>query len=330
MRKILIILFTFVAIAIVIISLGELEQTWHTLQQSDLRYMLLLLTLLFLLQVIEGQTYKSLYHLMDMKESLRHLILLASASNFINVVAPSGGFGGVAIFVDDAGKRGNPRGLTAAVGALHIFLEYLAFMVMLALGWVVFIRRNDLQAGEITASIIMFCTMIGMTILIYIGSRSGEQLGKVLGWMAHKANAILWPFIHREYFHEIAAHEFGIEISEGLSMLHLKKRSTMVPFLLSLGVKCIQVTIMAVAFLAFAVPFTLGTIVAAFASAYLFLVVSPTPYGIGFVETLLPLALTSLGVGWENAVIVTLTYRSFTFWFPLLLGGISFRLLQRE
>jgi uncharacterized membrane protein YbhN (UPF0104 family) len=48
------------------------------------------------------------------------------------------------------------------------------------------------------------------------------------------------------------------------------------------------------------------------------------------VETLLPLALTSLGVAWEDAVIITLTYRGITFWIPLILGGISFRLLQRE
>ena len=331
MRKILIILFTFIGIAIVIISLGELEQTWNTLQHSDFRFMLLACCLLLVLLVVDGQSYKSLYALMDINESLRHLILLASSTNFINVVAPSGGFGGVAIFVDDAGKRGNPRGLAAAVGALHIFMEYLAFIVVLAFGWVVFIRRNDLQAGEITASIIMIATMIGMTILIYIGSRSGEQLGRVLGWMAHKANAVLWPFIHREYFHEIAAHEFGIEVSEGLAMLHLKKhRSTLVPFLYSLCVKLIQLMIMGTSFLAFGVSFSLGTIVAGFASAYLFLVVSPTPYGIGVVETLLPLAFGSLGISWENAVIITLMYRGFTFWLPLLLGGISFRILQTE
>ena len=88
--------------------------------------------------------------------------------------------------------------------------------------------------------------------------------------------------------------------------------------------------ILALTFMAFGVPFSIGTIVAGFASAYLFLIVSPTPYGIGIVETLLPVALTSLSVAWEDAVIITLMYRGITFWVPLVLGGISFRLLQDQ
>jgi len=88
--------------------------------------------------------------------------------------------------------------------------------------------------------------------------------------------------------------------------------------------------ILAMTFMAFGVPFSIGTIVAGFASAYLFLIVSPTPYGIGVVETLLPLALTSLSVAWEDSVIITLVYRGITFWLPLFLGGLSFRILQRE
>ena len=236
----------------------------------------------------------------------------------------------MAIFVDDAGKRGQPRGLAAAVGALYLFLDYAAFMVILSMGWAIYIRRDDLKPGEITASFIMLAIVLGLGSLIYIGSRSGEQLGRVLSRLAHHANQVLWPLLHREYFHEIAAHEFGVEVAEGLSILRLKQHGIVVPFLFALNGKLLQTLILGVTFLAFNVPFSPGTIIAGFASAYLFLIVSPTPYGIGFVETLLPVAITSLGVAWEDAVIITLTYRGITFWIPLILGGISFRVLQRE
>jgi hypothetical protein len=53
------------------------------------------------------------------------------------------------------------------------------------------------------------------------------------------------------------------------------------------------------------------------AIAYLFLVISPTPAGIGIVEGIMPLALSSLNVPWSQAIIVTLAYRGVTFWFPL-------------
>ncbi|NTU74395.1 flippase-like domain-containing protein [Candidatus Roizmanbacteria bacterium] len=330
MRKILLILFFFVSLGIAIISMGELKNTWRTLKHGDIRFILLAILLLIFWTLNEAAGYRSLYQLMDVKEKFKHLVLLSSASSFINVVAPSGGFGGVAVFVDDAGKRGNPRGLAAAVGALYLFLEYSAFMIILGMGWVVFIRRNDLKPGEITASFIMLGIVVSMGILIYIGSHSNEKLGRILGWLAHRINQILWIFLHREYFHEIAAHEFGVEVADGLSILRTKHRGIVIPFLFALNSKFLQTLILGMTFLAFDVPFSIGTIVAGFASAYLFLIVSPTPYGIGIVETLLPLALTSLSVAWEDSVIITLMYRGITFWIPLVVGGISFRLLQNE
>jgi uncharacterized protein (TIRG00374 family) len=330
MRKILLFLFFFAAAAIAVLSLGELKRTWHTLHHADVRFMALAILLILGWTLNDASGYRSLYRLMDVREKFWHLVLLSSATSFINVVAPSGGFGGVAVFVDDAGKRGHPRGLAAAVGALYLFLDYAAFMVILGMGWAVYIRRNDLKPGEITASIIMFGIVLGLGTLIYIGSRSGERLGRILAWLARHINRVLWPVVRREYFREVAAQEFGVEVAEGLSILHVKQRGIVVPFLFALNGKFVQTLILGMTFLAFDVPFSIGTIVAGFASAYLFLIVSPTPYGIGVVETLLPLALTSLGVAWEDAVIITLTYRGITFWIPLILGGISFRILQKE
>jgi len=83
-------------------------------------------------------------------------------------------------------------------------------------------------------------------------------------------------------------------------------------------------------FLGFGVEFSAGTVIAGFSLFYLFLIVSPTPSGVGIVETLLPLALGSLRIDLEEAVIVTLAYRGLTFWLPIALGGVAFRLLQKE
>jgi uncharacterized protein (TIRG00374 family) len=83
-------------------------------------------------------------------------------------------------------------------------------------------------------------------------------------------------------------------------------------------------------FLAFQVPFSAGTIIGGFAISYLFLIVSPTPSGIGIVEGIMPLALSSLRVPWSQAVIITLAYRGITFWVPLGVGAFALRTLERE
>ncbi len=72
----------------------------------------------------------------------------------------------------------------------------------------------------------------------------------------------------------------------------------------------------------------MGTIVAGFAIAYLFLIVSPTPSGIGIVEGVMAIALVSLRVNISHAVIITLAYRAVTFWLPLVVGALAFRALQ--
>ena len=86
--------------------------------------------------------------------------------------------------------------------------------------------------------------------------------------------------------------------------------------------------ILVCSFLSFEVPFSAGTIIAGFSIAYLFLIVSPTPSGIGIVEGLMPVALSSLNVNWSQAVVITIAYRTVTFWVPFGLGAWAFRSLH--
>jgi uncharacterized protein (TIRG00374 family) len=91
--------------------------------------------------------------------------------------------------------------------------------------------------------------------------------------------------------------------------------------------KSILAVILGITFLAFDVPVTPGIVIAGFSIAYLFLIVSPTPAGIGIVEGVMTVALRSLEVPIESAAVITLAYRGVTFWFPLLIGMIALRSL---
>jgi len=58
-------------------------------------------------------------------------------------------------------------------------------------------------------------------------------------------------------------------------------------------------------------------------------IVSPTPAGSGIVEGVLVVVLKTLLVPLDAATIITLSYRGVTFWLPLLVGMISFRVGHR-
>ena len=87
-------------------------------------------------------------------EDILTLNRIATAANFINVVAPTAGVGGIALFASEARRRGHPAG-KVTVAAPYTFCSIRRFLVILALGLIVLIRRNDLNAGEISAS--FFC-----------------------------------------------------------------------------------------------------------------------------------------------------------------------------
>ena len=164
--------------------------------------------------------------------------------------------------------------------------------------------------------------------MLYLGYRSEEKLGDLLGRMARIVNRLVKPFIHKEYLSEDRAHEFAHEVSDGLSSLTKKPASLVKPILWGLLNKILLMGVLLNSFLSFEVPFSAGTIIAGFAITYLFFIVSPTPAGVGLVEGIMPLVLISLRVNYSQAVVITLAYRAVTFWLPFGLGAWAFRSLH--
>ena len=328
MRKALVVLILFLAATLVILSLGELEQTVAILGQGNLWYILLA----FLIQVgwffLVGITYRSLYHLLGMRESISKLTIVAAAATFVNVIVTTASVGGIAIFVNSARKTGYPPGKVTLAAALFVLFDQAAFLAVLALGILVLYRRNDLSAGEITASLILFSVAVLLTFTLYLGSRSARTMGNFLARLVRLVNAILRPFIRRDHLQVERAYAFAHEMADGLKALPHRPRGLLKPLFLAFLNKGLLICILLCAFYAFQVPHSPGTIIGGFAIGYLFTIVSPTPAGIGIVEGVLPLALKSLRVAWNQAVVVTLVYRAMTFWVPLGIGGWAFRALH--
>ncbi len=328
MPKFLVIILVILAIALVVFSFSELEEITQTLRQAHPWFLALAVLVQGVWFVVLGGIFHSIYAALGLKESRERMILLAPASMFLNIVTPSAGVGGLAIFLADARKRGHASGKVTVAGALYLLLDEAAFLCVLAVGIFVLFRRGHLGAGEISASLILFAVACVIFSILYLAYRAPAKLGQTLAGAARVLNAAVRPFIRREWLSETRAYQFADEVSEGLGALPQKPLSLLRPFLLSLINKVLLMGVLVFSFLSFDVGFTLGTIVGGFSMAYLFLIVSPTPSGIGVVEGIMPLALRTLGVNFAQAVIVTLAYRGLTFWLALAVGAVALRLLN--
>jgi hypothetical protein len=328
MRKFVLIVALFLGVALVILSFGELQTILETLRQANFWFVLLALALQAAWFGVVGLMYRSVYHLLGLEDSVPHLTLVAAAVTFINIVTPAAGIGGIALFASTARRRGHPVGKATVAGPLFLLFDQAAFLIILALGMIVLIRRNNLSAGEITAALILLAVASAIAFFLYLGYRSAERLGNALAKVAAWINRLSQTLLHRDYVSEERAHEFACEIGEGLSGLTEKPSGILQPVAFGLLNKALLMGILICSFLAFDVPFSAGTIVGGFSIGYLFLVVSPTPSGIGVVEGVMALALASLRVVWSQAVIITLVYRAITFWVPLGVGALAFRKLH--
>lgn len=320
----------FLGAAFIYLSFGELESIARTLQQGNLWFILLAVLMEFGWFLTAGLILQSLYHVLEMQDTVFRLSLLSASALFVNIVAPSVGVGGLALFMSDAARRGRSVGKVTIANMLWLFLDYLAFLFVLTVGLIVLFRRNDLDPTEIAASGVMFSIAVGLGFLLYLGSHSVDALGNTLAKMAALVNRVLKPFIHHDYLSEARAHEFAQEMASDLKSLPEKVHNLALPLFYALVSKALLMSILMSMFLAFQVPFSAGTIVGGFAISYLFLILSPTPAGVGIVEGVMPLALSSLRVPWSEAVVITLAYRGVTFWIPLGFGAIAFRMLERE
>jgi glycosyltransferase 2 family protein len=329
MRKFLFALVLFIGVLFIMARFSEVQSIVETLQRGDWRFIALAAGIVGLWLLAVASSYYAVYSALGLNETLKRMLPMASASLFLNIVAPSAGVSGMAVFIAEARRMKYSPGRAAIAGAVVLLLDYIAFLSVLALGLVVLFRRNTLDAGEILPSAIMLAISLVVATLIYLGMRSAEALGKALAWLARGINRILRPILKREYLSEKRAYEFAADAAEGLHLLLEAPKRMIVPAGLALVKQALLITILWCCLRAFQVSFSTGTLIAGFSIGYLFLIISPTPAGLGFVEGALALALSSMYIPFSQAAIVTLAYRGFTFWIPLLVGMISFRALER-
>jgi uncharacterized protein (TIRG00374 family) len=186
---------------------------------------------------------------------------------------------------------------------------------------------------EVIASLIFVGIAVGLAILLYLGTRSEHALGNALAWLTRRVNWFARPFLRgdkRVYIPESRAYAFAADTAEGLSELRSNPRCLVPPVLLALCSKALWILILSLVFMAFSVPISIGTLIAGFTIALLFMIVSPTPSGVGIVEGTLTLTLASFYIPLADAAVVAITYRAITFWVPLLVGMFAMRWLAKK
>ncbi|PKO00874.1 MAG: hypothetical protein CVU42_01810 [Chloroflexi bacterium HGW-Chloroflexi-4] len=330
MRRIIQLIVIILAIMYVVVSYTQIQTIIETLRLGNFPFLVVAFIFEFICLFNATAVYGSLYRLVGMKETRWNLFLLTTASTFISMIAPSGGMSGLAVIIDSAKQRKLSSGRVLVVGILYLLYEYASLLCVVTVGFVVLLRRGHLAVGEISAALFMLAIALAVGIVLYLGYKSQRRLGLLLTGLSRWVNRRVRRIFHRDLINVGNAYFLSTEIADGISTIRAKPKKLIWPFLFALNNKAILICVLAFTFMSLNVPYSVGTIIGGFSISQLFYYISPTPGGVGVVEGLFPLILATLRVPFGKAVLITFTYRAITLWLPLLVGFISFRILQRR
>jgi phosphatidylglycerol lysyltransferase len=278
--------------------------------------------------IVFTAAYQSAFDTVGIPSRVRSLFPVVISSIAVNVATPAAGFGGAALFIDDAGRRGYPAGRAAAGVLLALIADLTAFMLLLAAGLVVLFTQRALRAYEVVAAGALFVVVTGLAVVVLLGVWRPEFLRRVLSWVEGIQRRILRFFRRADMpaggWAERAAAEFDDAAAAIAAHPARLARTTG----LSLAAHLTDLACLYLLALAFHGPVGLGVLVAAYAMAILFWNISITPQGIGVVEGVTPLVFASLGMPIEQGTVITLAFRGLTFWLPMAAGFIILRRLR--
>ena len=313
---VLIVLFLWVIVS----RFTELKQLETTLAGGQWSWVLAAIFSQMVFYTVFSASYQAAFSTVGISTRTRDLIPVVLGSLFVNVVVPSGGAGGAALFADDLSRRGKSAAKTAAGLLLQLAADYGALLILLIPGLVFLFIQHDLKSYEVVAAVILLLATVGLTSALLLGIWKPEWLQCLFGWSQRTAN---WLFGRLQRTLTLAD-DWGQKNAEEFRQASMAVAGNPSGLMRAVGIlllsHILHITTLYLLFRAFNQPIGLGALMAGYAIGMLFWIVTPTPQGIGIVEGMMALTFTSLGIPGAVSATVALTFRGLTLWLPMLLG----------
>jgi len=305
--------------------LAEIEKAAVPLIQGQPVWIILAALLQLFYYAVFAAMFRAAFHTVDIESRIRDLLPVTLGALFVNVVAPTWGMAGAALFVENASHRGQPPARAAAGTLLAQTADFSAFALVLAAGIAYLSLKNKLQSYEIAATVFLIVLLCSLAFFLVLGLWRPLLLRRALG-LLQSAMDRLAKLAHRSAFlPEGWAAGNAADFSHAAAAIRSHPQRLAATLAIALAAHLINIASLYSLFAAFHQTIELGPLVAGYAMGILFWNVSPVPQGVGVVEGMMALVFTSLGVSGIMAVLIVLSFRALNFWLPMLIGFVLLR-----
>ena len=279
----------------------EIPQLINRLHNADRMWLLIGVLLSFVFIFLQGEMY--IWALRSVSENVprRLAILLYLKRNFVSVFLPVGSISSLAAFSQDVENQGIVKLKMSAASAIYLVAGIVTLWVI-AIPILIFTAQSQRIDGVAYVSLLVLTVLlVGVFFLVINLKNKGKTYGLLTKYAPKIASQI----------HQLLA-------------TPMNRKALIMVNLASLGLEIVGILLLFVSIYAIGLDIAWLIPCLAYTIATLILYVAPVARGVGAIELSLIYILTQNGIDDNSALTVTLLYRFFGFWWPLVLGGLSF------
>ncbi len=297
-------------LAVLIIALGawffkhektEFGEIKHILLSSRLQYIILGISISGVYIVLQGFMYKMAFASVKKKVPLLKTVVLYLKRNLLSIFMPAGGVTSLVFFTEDIEEAGTSKTKIHFASSIYAFVGVLT-VVLIAIPILIYSLVSGFSGTAEIIGLVAMIFLISALYLMYKSLVNKKLLYKTVVRLFPSAGVFLDDFISHTIDSKYLIYTVLISVVIDLTgICHLYIA------MIALGLK---------ASILYAMLGYLAGVISMF--------ISPFMKGLGAVEISISFVLGSFGFTSAQALSITLLYRFFEFWLPLLSGAVSF------
>ncbi|MCJ8154700.1 phosphatidylglycerol lysyltransferase domain-containing protein [Chryseobacterium sp. SSA4.19] len=279
----------------------ELSAIGPQLKNSNIEWVFIGVLLVFVYVFLQGLMYVTSFKSVNLNIKLADSISLFLKRNLLSIFLPAGGVSSLAYLPRNIRIKGYKSSKIHQASAIYGFVSFLTVLIV-GVPLIVYAVSVNKAFDNSWFGIISLSVLLVLLYGIFISFRRKNSLYRFIGKRFPKiissADEIFNNEIDKKYFWYTVAVSIAIEFC---GVFHLL-----------------------IAMYAFGVEASFTAAAISYVISILLMIVSPFLRGLGAVEFSLTYILANFGYHHTEALGITLLYRFFEFWLPLILGVIAY------
>ncbi len=279
----------------------ELYAIGPMLEQADSFWLIIGFLLTGLFCVLQGLMYIASFQAMGLKISLKIGMELFLKRNFLSVFLPAGGISSLAYSTSQLRRRNLNKTQTHQAGVIYGYIGLLTVFIV-AVPVLIFSVWKQHEVTQAWVSLSILASLLGLLYFIY------------------------WSFRRKLWLYKFLVQKFP-QFEKNIEPVFnpsVNKRQVGLVILYSVLIECCGIIHVYISMYALGLPHSFEAAIVTYTISVILMIVSPFLRGLGAVELSMLYVFKSYGYSQVEGLGITLLYRIFEFWIPLLLGLIAF------